>query len=222
MLKSSLIIVLFLLVGCHHKKGDLFLTAPATIDEPNKITEITESTRRKTVDVCTGTEEKTYCDSWIGQEEPLSEEVEIQADELMETKAVEARPETRDAQVQTEEEQIEWPNSNNSRIESEKINRTFNIDDVSEIESEYIVRPLSVDNNSEVESENIRRSFNIDDVSEVQSEYMNSDEQNESLVIEESILEGQEARKESKRSVVKENNSQNSVPSLSDSWEIVK
>ena len=188
MLKSSLIIVLFLLVGCHHKKGDFFLTAPETIDEPNKITEITESTRRKTVDVSTETEEKTYCDSWIGQEEPLSEEVEIQADELMETKAVEARPETRDAQVQTEEEQIEWPNSNNSRIESE----------------------------------NIRRSFNIDDVSEVQSEYMNSDEQNESLVIEESILEGQEARKESKRSVVKENNSQNSVPSLSDSWEIVK
>ena len=101
MLRSSVFLILLTLIGCQHRKGDFFLTAPQKTSEPRITPIIVENSKPETIDVCTETEERAYCDAGIedertyhdagvgmertyhntgiGTEEPLYEEVEIQA-----------------------------------------------------------------------------------------------------------------------------------------------
>lgn len=111
MLRSSIVLIFLALTGCTHKNGDFFLAAPQTSD------------------------------AGLGTEKPLYKEVEIQADIPMVDRAVECRPAMRDAETQTEYEQLNMLNISNiddvKNIEQEQNPVQFNIDDVSEVESEY-------------------------------------------------------------------------------------
>lgn len=104
MLKNNVLLILIFLCGCSHKKDVLPFVLPQTISESIMTPVIVEQPKPETTDVCTEMEGKGYCDAGVGAEDSLHEEVEIQADIPMEAKAVEARTETRDAQIQTEEE----------------------------------------------------------------------------------------------------------------------
>lgn len=153
MLKNNVLLILMFLCGCSHEKDVLPFVLPQTVSESIITPVIVESPKPQTADVGAETEEKGYCDAGVGAEYSLHEEVEIQADVPMETKAVEARPETKDAEVQTEEEFMD-------SLDLESIN----LDEILEDERQKIVPRLE---------------RNLSDMTIYESEYFDESEDEE-------------------------------------------
>lgn len=130
MLRSSVLLILLFISGCHHEKNEPYYLEPQAVLEPEPTPVILEAPKHS------------------------HEEVEIQADAPMETKAVEARPQMRDAQIQTEEER-----------------RMLDIDNLEDVES------ILLDEEQPEEQQEIApRPRSLSEYTIHQSEYLDEDE----------------------------------------------